>query len=79
MTGRSGRSNLLERLEYRFVNPEVPEATLQSASKDPARLEGALREVERRLQSDPDCRLAASLQLELTELAEQSLPSPSQP
>ena len=76
---RSGRSQLLEQLEYRFVNPEDPEATLQAAIKDPASLEGALVEVERRLRDDPDCRLAASLQLELTELAEERFSNADRP
>ena len=66
---RPARRQLLEELEYHFVNPEDPEATLQAANDDPARLKSTLREVERRLRDDPDCRLAASLQLELSELA----------
>ena len=66
---RPARRQLLEELEYHFVNPEDPEATLQAAKDDPARLKSTLREVERRLRNDPDCRLAASLQLELSELA----------
>jgi len=76
---RSARSRLLEQLEYRFVNPEDPEATLQAASNDPIRLESALLEVQRRLRDDPDCQLAASLQLELTELADEQNPNESQP
>jgi hypothetical protein len=76
---RSARSRLLEQLEYRFVNPEDPEATLQAASNDPIRLESALLEVQRRLRDDPDCQLAASLQLELTELADEQKPKESQP
>ena len=67
---RPARRQLLEELEYHFVNPEDPDATLQAASHDPARLKSTLLEVERRLHDDPACRLAASLQLELSELAE---------
>jgi hypothetical protein len=76
---RPGRSQLLERLEYRLVNPEDPEATLQVAGTDPGRLEGALLEVERRLRDDPDCRLAASLQRQLTELAEEQVSNAPRP
>jgi len=76
---RSDRSRLLAQLEYHFVNPEDPEATLRAASNDPARLEGTLIEVERRLRDDPGCRLAASLQLELTELVEEQVPNTDRP
>jgi hypothetical protein len=76
---RSGRRQLLEQLEYHFVNPEDPESTLQAASNDPAKLKGARLEVERRLREDPDCRLAASLQLELTELADKQFANADQP
>ena len=72
---RPDRSQLLSRLEYRYVNPEDPEATLQTAGTDPERLRAALLEVERRLRDDPECRLAASLQLELMKLAEQQGPA----
>jgi hypothetical protein len=70
LSRRPERGQLLDRLEYRYVNPEDPEATLKAAGTDPERLRQTLLEVERRLRDDPDCRLAASLQLELTELAE---------
>lgn len=66
---RPARRQLLEELEYLFVNPEDPEATLQAANDDPAKLRSTLHEVERRLREDPDCRLAAALQLELSELS----------
>ena len=75
LSRRPAHDQLLEQLEYRFVNPEDPEATLQAAGKDPARLESTLHEVERRLGEDPDCRLAASLHLKLTELAEKQDPN----
>jgi hypothetical protein len=72
---RPDRSQLLSRLEYRYVNPEDPEATLQAAGNDPETLSAALREVERRLREDPGCRLAAHLQDQLMELAEQQAPA----
>ena len=70
LSRRPERGQLLDRLEYRYVNPEDPDATLKAAGTDPQRLRQTLLEVDRRLQDDPDCRLAASLQLELRELAE---------
>ena len=79
LSRRPGRAQLLDRLEYRYVNPEDPEATLKAAGTDPERLKLTLLEVERRLRDDPDCRLAASLQLELTELAERWDTDPSPP
>jgi hypothetical protein len=60
-------AELVARFEYAHVFPHSPDFQLEAIARGWATPEGCLRELQRKLDQDPDCERAASLYLRVVE------------